>query len=87
MDRINRTKARLMAGELALGMGLRQARTVGDRRVPPHGKHPGMGGVYDPQLMPKYVGMGMRFILAGNDLAFLMAAAKERAAMLRNVAL
>jgi 2-keto-3-deoxy-L-rhamnonate aldolase RhmA len=52
-----------------------------------HGKHPGMGGVYDPQLMPKYVGMGMRFILAGNDLAFLMAAAKERAAMLRNVAL
>jgi 2-keto-3-deoxy-L-rhamnonate aldolase RhmA len=52
-----------------------------------HGKHPGMGGVYDPQLMPKYVGMGMRFVLAGNDLAFLMAGAKERAAMLRGVAL
>lgn len=50
-----------------------------------HGKFPGMGGVYDPALMQKYVGMGMRFILSGNDLAFLMAAAKERAAMLRAI--
>ena len=48
-----------------------------------HGKFPGMGGVYDPALMKKYVAMGMRFILSGNDLAFLMAAAKERATMLR----
>jgi 2-keto-3-deoxy-L-rhamnonate aldolase RhmA len=50
-----------------------------------HGKFPGMGGVYDPALMKKYVGMGMRFILSGNDLAFLMAAAKERATMLRGL--
>ena len=70
----------------------------GDPRVPAayekviaacrkHGKHPGMGGVYDPALMQKYIGMGMRFILSGNDLAFLMAAAKERAAMLRSIKL
>lgn len=50
-----------------------------------HGKFPGMGGVYDPALMKKYVGMGMRFILSGNDLAFLMAAARERATMLRGL--
>jgi 2-keto-3-deoxy-L-rhamnonate aldolase RhmA len=70
----------------------------GDSRVPAayekviaacrkHGKFPGMGGVYDPQLMQKYVAMGMRFILSGNDLAFLMAGARERSAMLRAVAL
>lgn len=52
-----------------------------------HGKFPGMGGVYDPQLMQKYVAMGMRFILSGNDLAFLMAGAKERSAMLRAIKL
>jgi 2-keto-3-deoxy-L-rhamnonate aldolase RhmA len=39
--------------------------------------------VYDPALMKKYVAMGMQFILSGNDLAFLMAAAKERSTMLR----
>jgi 2-keto-3-deoxy-L-rhamnonate aldolase RhmA len=52
-----------------------------------HGKHPGMGGVYDPQLMTKYIGMGMRFILSGSDLAFLMAGAQARAAALRAIAL
>ena len=48
-----------------------------------HGKHPGMGGVYEPVLMEKYVRMGMRFILGGSDLSFMMAAAKERASLLR----
>ena len=52
-----------------------------------HGKHPGMGGVYDPKLMAQYLGMGMRFILSGNDLAFLMAGARERSAMLRGITL
>jgi 2-keto-3-deoxy-L-rhamnonate aldolase RhmA len=52
-----------------------------------HGKHPGMGGVYDPKLMAQYIGLGMRFILSGNDLAFLMAAASERSTMLRSIAL
>jgi 2-keto-3-deoxy-L-rhamnonate aldolase RhmA len=52
-----------------------------------HGKHPGMGGVYDPKLMTEYIGLGMRFILSGNDLAFLMAGARERASMLRAIPL
>ena len=50
-----------------------------------HGKHVGMGGIYDPQLMPKYIDMGVRLILAGSDLAFLMAAAKERITLLRGL--
>jgi 2-keto-3-deoxy-L-rhamnonate aldolase RhmA len=43
-----------------------------------HGKWPGMGGVVDHALMEKYIGMGMRFILSGNDTGFLMAGAKTR---------
>ena len=50
-----------------------------------HGKYPGMGGVYEPKLMEKYIGMGMRFILSGNDLSFLMAGARARAEFLRSV--
>ena len=50
-----------------------------------HGKAPGMGGVYDPRLMSGYIGMGMRFILGGSDLSFIMAGARERSAMLRSV--
>src|SRR5438094_408654 len=124
----NLAKQRLKEGRLALGLGLRQARTVdiasaaatcgfdvlfigtsdlcaeigilgqvGDARVEAayrrvidacrrHGKHPGMGGVYDPPHMEKYVRMGMRFILGGSDLSLLMAAAKERAGFLRKAA-
>ena len=52
-----------------------------------HGKFPGMGGVYDPKLMEKYIGFGMRFILSGSDLSFMMAGARERASFLRSVKL
>ena len=52
-----------------------------------HNKHPGMGGVYDPPLMEKYIGMGMRMILSGGDLGFLMAGAKARAEFLRSAKL
>ncbi len=50
-----------------------------------HGKFPGMGGVYEPKLMEKYIGFGMRFILSGSDLSFMMAGARERAGFLRSV--
>ena len=50
-----------------------------------HGKHPGMGGVYDPALMEKYIGFGMRMILSGGDLSFLMAGAKSRTEFLRGL--
>lgn len=48
-----------------------------------HGKHPGMGGVYEPKLMEKYIQMGMRMILSGSDLSFLMAGARARTEFLR----
>lgn len=47
--------------------------------------YPGMGGVYEPKLMEKYIGMGMRFILSGGDLGFLMAGARERASFLHGL--
>ncbi len=50
-----------------------------------HGKFPGMGGVYEPKLMEKYIGLGMRFILSGNDFSFMMAGARARAEFLRDV--
>lgn len=48
-----------------------------------HGKAPGMGGVYQEALMRKRISQGMRFILSGGDLAFLMAGAEARTRFLR----
>jgi 2-keto-3-deoxy-L-rhamnonate aldolase RhmA len=50
-----------------------------------HGVHPGMGGVYEPRLMEKFIGLGMRFILSGSDLSFLMAGGRERAGFLHGL--
>jgi 4-hydroxy-2-oxoheptanedioate aldolase len=50
------------------------------------GKFAGFGGVYQPDLIKKYVGFGMRMILCGNDVGLLMAAAQERADFVRNCA-
>ncbi len=50
-----------------------------------YGKHPGMGGVYDDELMRRYIQMGARFILSGSDLAFLMAGARSRTGFLRSI--
>ena len=52
-----------------------------------HGKHPGLGGVYEPPLMERYIRMGMRLILCGNDLTMMMAAAQERSSRMRSIAL
>jgi 4-hydroxy-2-oxoheptanedioate aldolase len=48
-----------------------------------HAKWPGMGGVYIEELMQKYIGMGMKMILSGNDLSMMMAACTSRAKFLR----
>lgn len=48
-----------------------------------HGKWAGMGGVYVPPLMEKYIGMGVRMALAGSDFAFMMEAARTRTSFLR----
>jgi 4-hydroxy-2-oxoheptanedioate aldolase len=52
-----------------------------------NGIHPGMGGVYDPKLMEKYISYGMRFILSGGDVSFLMAGARQRADFLHGLKL
>jgi 2-keto-3-deoxy-L-rhamnonate aldolase RhmA len=50
-----------------------------------NGKYPGMGGVYDPPLMQRYIALGARLVLAGSDLSFMLAAARERAAAVRRM--
>lgn len=50
-----------------------------------NGKHMGMGGVYDEELARGYIAMGAQLILGGSDLAFLMGAAKARAAFLKGL--
>jgi 2-keto-3-deoxy-L-rhamnonate aldolase RhmA len=48
-----------------------------------HGKFAGIGGVYEEGLLRRYIGMGVRLVLGGGDLGFMMAAATERAKVLR----
>ena len=50
-----------------------------------HGKHPGLGGVYDEVNAPKFVERGMRFILSGGDLPIFMAGANARSQFLRGL--
>lgn len=45
-----------------------------------HGKHPGMGGIYDEEWSRFYTRMGARFTLGGSDAGFLLTAASARAA-------
>jgi 2-keto-3-deoxy-L-rhamnonate aldolase RhmA len=49
-----------------------------------HGKHAGMAGIHDRDLMAKFIGYGTRFVAGGTDLSFLMKAATERAELLRS---
>lgn len=42
-----------------------------------HGKWMGMGGVPVPELQEKYIGMGVRFVLAGQDMSYLIAMASN----------
>jgi 2-keto-3-deoxy-L-rhamnonate aldolase RhmA len=50
-----------------------------------HGKFPGMAGIYNEELMARYIGLGARFILSGNDAAFLTASATARVGALRKM--
>jgi 2-keto-3-deoxy-L-rhamnonate aldolase RhmA len=49
-----------------------------------YNKHPGMGGIYQPELVRRYVGMGVKFILAGSDMSLLMSAGKARVSDIRS---
>jgi 2-keto-3-deoxy-L-rhamnonate aldolase RhmA len=46
-----------------------------------------MGGVYNPPIMERYIKMGVRMLLAGNDFSFLMEAARARSSFLRGIKL
>jgi 2-keto-3-deoxy-L-rhamnonate aldolase RhmA len=48
-----------------------------------HGKFPGMAGIYNEAIMPRYIEMGARFILSGQDGSFIMAGAQARTGFLR----
>ena len=48
-----------------------------------HGKFPGMGGLYTPELLERHIGMGVQLILSGSDFSFLMQAGAARAQLVR----
>src|ERR1700733_7022740 len=50
-----------------------------------HGKFPGMAGVYNEQIMPRYIELGARFILAGQDAQFMNAGAAQRTGFLHKL--
>jgi 2-keto-3-deoxy-L-rhamnonate aldolase RhmA len=50
-----------------------------------HGKHPGMGGIYDSPTMEKYIKVGARFVLCGSELTLIMAGAQARTEFLRGI--
>ena len=52
-----------------------------------HGKFPGMGSIYQDDLLANYVDMDMHFILLGTDLGSLMAGAQTRIRALRSIEL
>ena len=50
-----------------------------------HGKYVGMGGIYSPDLMEKYINMGVRMVLGGSDLSLMISAGKEQATKLHSM--
>jgi 2-keto-3-deoxy-L-rhamnonate aldolase RhmA len=48
-----------------------------------HGKFPGMGGMYTPELLERHIAMGVQLILSGSDYSLLMQAGKARADVVR----
>lgn len=53
-----------------------------------HGKVAGAGGLGTaPEVMQKMIRLGVRFVTAGNEWAFMLAAARQRATMLRQLPL
>ena len=48
-----------------------------------HGKFPGMGGMYTPELLERHIKMGVQLILSGSDFSLLMQAGQARASLVR----
>ncbi len=47
-----------------------------------HGKVAGFGGVANAEMAQRYIGLGMHFVLAGNDVTMFMGGARARLAAL-----
>ena len=50
-----------------------------------HGKFPGMGGMYTPELLERHIAMGVQLVLAGSDFSLLLQAGSARAALVRGL--
>ncbi|MEQ1616681.1 MAG: aldolase/citrate lyase family protein [Hyphomicrobiaceae bacterium] len=50
-----------------------------------HGKWAGIGGNYSEEGFRKYIGMGVRLVLAGSDLGFMMAGARGTTKLIRSI--
>ncbi len=50
-----------------------------------HGKIPALGGIYGKELLTRYLGLGFRMVLAGNDISLLHSAAQEQAKFVRGL--
>jgi len=48
-----------------------------------HGKFPGMGGMYTPELLERHIAMGVQLVLSGSDYSLLMQGAAARAKLVR----
>jgi 2-keto-3-deoxy-L-rhamnonate aldolase RhmA len=48
-----------------------------------HGKWSGMGGAYAEEHLRRYIGMGVRMVLAGSDLTLMMQAGAQTVATVR----
>ena len=50
-----------------------------------HRKIAALGGIYGKDLLTRYLGLGFRMVLAGNDLSLLHSAAQEQAKFVRGL--
>lgn len=66
-----------VAGQMGHPKIIEAYQTVGEACAK-HGKVLGMGGVYDEENAARYVGMGARFVLTGNDHSYLLMGADAR---------
>jgi 2-keto-3-deoxy-L-rhamnonate aldolase RhmA len=66
-----------IAGQMGHPQIVDAYRTVGEACAR-HGKVLGMGGVYDEENAARYVGMGARFVLTGNDHSYMLMGADQR---------
>ena len=48
-----------------------------------HGKFPGMGGLYTPELLERHIAMGVQLVLSGSDFSLLQQAATARASLIK----